>query len=199
MQRRRRTLIGVIGGLIAVAILWRPLLLALAAFMGVSNPLEKADLIVPLYQDSVAIPQAVADLYQQGLAPRVVLYRVEPNRLEKLGLTPPAHDGWYELLEARGVPKSAIESVGSMKNFVELGHAIGGLAQNRRLRVIVVASAPASRLSRAALRRGVGAAAVDLLMHPVVPTQIGRTWWRSKAGWITYFDAYCVWLLRFVR
>lgn len=199
--RPRRLLVGIIGLLGALAVLWQPLLLGVASFMAARSPLDKADVILPLYQDSVSISAGVADLYRRGLAPRVVLYRVEPNRLEKLGLLPPAHEGWYKLLEARGVPPTAIETIGSVKNNVELGHAIGGLARGSgRLRVIVVASAPTSRLSRDALRRGLGESPVDLLMHPVMPRNIDeRAWWRSRAGWITYFDAYCLWLLGFVR
>jgi hypothetical protein len=185
-----------------LATLWQPLLLGISAFMTVRSPLEKADFILPLYHDSDSVSASVADLYRQRLAPRVVLHRVEPDRLEKLGLVPPPHEVWRKLLEARGVPARAIETIGSgVENDVELGSAVAGLARgSRRIRGIVVASAPGSRLSRDALRQGLGESPVDVWMHPVMPREIDeRAWWRSRAGWIAYFDAYCLWLLGFIR
>jgi hypothetical protein len=172
--------------------------------MTVRSPLERADFILPLYHDSDSVSASVADLYRQRLAPRVVLHRVEPDRLEKLGLVPPPHEVWRKLLEARGVPARAIETIGSgVENDVELGSAVAGLARgsgSRRIRGIVVASAPGSRLSRDALRQGLGESPVDVWMHPVMPREIDeRAWWRSRAGWVAYFDAYCLWLLGFIR
>lgn len=198
---RRRLVVGTVGVLATVMISWQPLLLGVAAFMAASSPLEKADFILPLYHNSDSIPAGAADLYQRQLAPRVLLYRVKPNRLETLGLGPPAHEVWRKLLEARGVPPHAIDTIGSgVGSDLELADAISGLAQGRRLRVIVVASSPFSRLARDGLRKSLEGSGIDLRMHPVMPRNIdARAWWRSRAGWIGYFDAYCLWVLRFVR
>ncbi|OFW07694.1 MAG: hypothetical protein A3H96_02980 [Acidobacteria bacterium RIFCSPLOWO2_02_FULL_67_36] len=198
---RKRLIVSIVGILAAVMISWQPLLLGVAAFMAASSPLEKADFILLLYHDSDSIPAGAADLYQRRLAPRVLLYGVEPSRLEKLGLGPPAHEVWRKLLEARGVPPHAIDTIGSgVSTDRELADAIRGLAQGRPLRVIVVASSPASRLARNGLRKNLEGSGVELRMHPVRPRNIdARAWWRSRAGWIAYFDAYCLWVLRFLR
>jgi len=201
-SRRLRWLVSALGVAAAVLLLWRPFLWGFAAFMHVSSPLRQVDVILPVYDESVSMSTAVADLYHRGLAPRIVLPRLRLDRLQELGLMPPDHEVWRRLLEARGVPPAAMETIGSdIDDAVELGAAVGRLAPgSSRLRVLVVASSPFSRLVRSALRRGVDAAAVDLVMYPVMPPDIDeRAWWRSRDGWIAYFDAYCLWLIGFVR
>lgn len=198
--RLRRRLL-VVGALIVLpAVLWKPLLQGMAAFMAAASPLEKAAVILPLYQDE-SIPAAVLDLYRRGYASRVLLHRTVPGRLEKLGLVSPPLEVWQGLLESRGVPAANIVIIDQgVSGDEELGRALGAFAKGDPMRVIVVAASPASRLSRNALREGLNDSSVDLLMHPVTPGRFEhRPWWRTRAGWISYFDAYCLWLLRFLR
>ena len=199
LLRRSLALLGVAVGL---GLLWQPVLLGVAGFMHVRNPLGAADFIVPVYRDSHAVAAAVGDLYRRGVAPRVVLYRTQPGRLEKLGLLEPSHEAWHGLLQTHGVPADAILTLDPVvQNEVELGRTLRGLVSGSKpLRVIAVAFGPFSRLTRNALRKGLGEAEVDLRMHPVPPRSFDeRRWWRSRAAWVIYFDSYCLWLLSFIR
>ena len=199
---RRRWVVSLVVLLGLLALLWQPFLLGVAAFMTVSSPVEKADFILPLYDDFDSVSAGVADLYRRQLAPRVVLYRMKPTRLEELSLVEPPHQVWGKLLEAKGVPPDAIEIIGSdVEDEVQLGNALSGLARDAgRIRLIVVVSGPRSRIARNALGRGLDGANVDLRMFPVTPPDIDeRAWWRSRPGWIAYFDAYCLWLISFFR
>jgi hypothetical protein len=178
------------------------MLRGMAAFMHVGTELQPADYILPLYRDGQAIPAAVVDLYQSGLAPRVLLYKIPGGRLESLGLAELPHETWRKLLVARGIPTEAIVTIDTaVTSEIELGHALNRLPSNARpVRVIVVTFGPTSRLSRNALRTGVNGKGVDLRIHPVTPRYIDRTaWWRSRRAWVIYFDSYCLWLLSFIR
>jgi hypothetical protein len=74
------------------------------------------------------------------------------------------------------------------------------LRSRRKIRVIVVASAPWSRLSRDDLRRDLAGSPIELLIYPVPPREFDEhTWWRSRHGLVTYFDAYYLWLVRLLR
>lgn len=191
-----------IGGLVlalALGLLHAPILTGIALFMTIRDSLEPADLIVPLYQEGDTVPFAAAELYRRGYARQLALWRTRPTRLETLGLLPPPHEIWRRVLQREGVPPEAIVVIGSeIGNDERLSRALA--ASLTRGRVIVVASAPLSRLSRNDLRHGLAGAPIELRMYPVRPKEFDEgTWWRSRKGWLTYFDAYVLWLLRFLR
>lgn len=194
-----------IGGLIlavALGLLHAPILTGIATFMTIRDPLEPADLILPLYHDGDTVPFAAAELYRRGYADRVAVRRTRPTRLETMGLVPPPHEVWRAVLEAEGVPPEAIIMIGSQSGSEgELARAMtASLGSRKKIRVIVVATAPWSRLSRHDLRGSLVGSPIELRMYPVRPKDFDeRTWWRSRKGWITYFDVYCLWLLRFLR
>lgn len=195
-------------GVIAAALLagavaaHSPLLAGMARFMTVSTPLERADLVVPLYQDPDAVPAAAAAVLRDGYAPRIALHRRHPGRVEALGLILPRHEVWRRILEARGVPPAAILVVGrDIENDADLAAAItAALGPDRPGRIIVVASAPWSRLASNSLRRAFADTAVDIDMHAVpIAAFNDSTWWKTQSGLVTYFDVYTLWLLRFFR
>jgi hypothetical protein len=187
---------------LALALLHAQILTGIATFMTIRDPLERADLILPLYHDGDTVPFAAAELYRRGYARQVAVWRTRPTRLEALGLLPPPHEIWRRVLEAEGVPPEAIVVIGSkiVTEVEPAGDVAAFLRSREKARVIVVASAPLSRLSRHHLRRGLTGSPIELRMYPVWPREFDeRTWWRSRRGWITYFDIYCLWLLRFLR
>jgi hypothetical protein len=187
--------------LAAGGLLWQPLLGGVAAFMGVEDPPGTADFVLPLYQDVDPVSAAVTDIYRAKLADRVVLYRTLPTPLERLDLTPAPHHAWQRQLEARGIPAAAFEIVGTgIEDPVELGRAMRTLAPpDGPVSVIVVVERPQSRVARNGIRRGLGDAAVELLMHPVTPVEVDeRAWWRSRRAWVKYFDACVLWLVHLV-
>lgn len=187
---------------LALGIFHSQILTAIATFMTIRDPIERADLILPLYHDGDTVPFAAADLYRRGYADRVALGSTKPTRLEALGLSLPPHKIWRRVLEAEGVSPRAIITIGShIRNEVELGQALAAYLQRHgHGRTIVVASAPVSRLSRKDLRRGLAGSPAKVLMYPVPPREFDeRSWWRSRHGWIRYFDAYFLLALRWVR
>lgn len=199
---RRRLVFALVGVPVLLAVFWRPMLLGIARFMHVDSPLADADFILPLYRDSISIAPATGDLYRRSLAPRVLLYRTRPNRLEKLGLAEPAHQVWHTLLRRQGVPADAMMTMDDVvSNDIELGRALARLSKRTKpLRVIVAVLGPHSRLSRNALREGIGEGNVDLRIYPVTPGYFeDERWWRSRVAWVVYFDSYCLWLLSFIR
>jgi hypothetical protein len=200
-MRRRRRLIGG-AALVAGFLLWRPALIGVAKFMHVSTPVERADFILPLFRESTAVPAAAAALYREGLAPRVLLYRTEPNRIEALGLSPPAYDTWRRLLEARGVPSEAITPLDAVvSSEVQIGRALRALDNGSKpIRVVAVTFGPTSRLSRNALRRGLGDSRIDLRIYSATSRSFDpNRWWHTRSAWIVYFDSYCLWLRSLIR
>ena len=201
MTTRLRLLRNLAVAALIVMAVWQPVLRGVAAFMAVRSPLERADFIVPIYGDRDAIPAAVLTLYKEGLAPRILLYRFQPGRLERLGLLPPVSETWRKLLEAQGLPGGAIHTIPEpLRNHRALGGELARLAGPGRIRVIVVAPKPFSRVVRNTIRRGILSGPVDLVMHPVTSPQIHqRYWWQSRAGVLAHFDAYVLWTLQYVR
>src|SRR5207237_5721342 len=110
-----------------------------------------------------------AELYHRGYAGRVALGRTRPTQLEALGLVPPPHQVWRGVLEAAGVPPAVIITIGSqIENDVGLARAVVDFLGSRsKSRIIVVASAPWSRLRQSALRRGLDGSAVEMRMYLV--------------------------------
>jgi len=178
------------------------ILTGVAAFMSVPDRLEPADVLLVLYHEGHTVPFAAAGLYRRRYASQLVLGRMQATRLEALGLLQPRHEVWRKVFEAEGVPPEAIALIGHrLEDDVDLGRALAvHLAQRAKTRVIVVASAQASRLSRDDLRRGLAGAPVELRMYPVALREFDEhTWWKHRRGWLTYFDAYYLWFVRLLR
>jgi hypothetical protein len=186
----------------ALVLFHHHILASFAFFMTVRDPLERADLILVLYHEGHTVPFAAAELYHLGYANHLAVVRSRPSRLERLGLLPPRHKVWRKVLEGEGIPPEAIITIGSnVRGSIETGHAMAVFTQTRGIkRVIVVASAPFSRISRNDLIRGLGRLKLDIRVYPVKARYFDeRTWWQTKDGWVTYFDVYYLWLIRFLR
>lgn len=170
--------------------------------MSARDALEPADYMLVLYHEGHTVPFAAADLFHRGYANQVVLGQMHPSRLEALGLMPLRHELWRNVLVSEGVPPEAITIIGDrLQNDVDLGRALAAhLSHRRKPRVIVVASAPASRLSRNDLRQGLDGTSVEPRMYPVPRREFNeRTWWKSRHGWVSYFDASYLWFVRLLR
>lgn len=184
------------------AVLHAPVLRLVAGAMTVETPLERADLIVPLYQAPETVSRATAALFHAQYASRIALYDPRPTRLEALGVMPKRTDTWRRLLEADGVPPDAIivigRSVGSSRQLADA--VVGVLGRDGHSRIILLASRPLSRIAWIDHRRAFAGLPVQLTLRAVpVEAFDERNWWQTRAGIITYFDAYCLWLLRWVR
>ena len=186
----------------ALYLLHTPILVGVASFMTIRDSLDQADLILPLYHEAQTVPFAAAALYHLGYANRVALGQLRMGRLEMLGLRPPLQQIWRGVLEHEGVPPGAIVTIGQEgQNAVELAQAVASfLGDHKQSRIIVVVSAPLSRISRDDFRHGLTGSSVEARIYPVPQKEFNeRTWWRSTHGWVSYFDVYYLWLLRFLR
>jgi hypothetical protein len=193
----------ILAALLVIALFARtPILVGVAQFMTVETPIERADAIVPLYQDPLTIPGAAAAWLEREYATNIVVYRRKLSRVERLGLRPAPHVIMRRLLEERGVrPERIVEIGDEIEREADLIEPLARfLGTNSRKRVIVVASAPRSRLAWSALDDAATRAGIDLQLDAVAPKAFDEhTWWKTRDGVITYFDSYCLWLLRWIR
>ena len=173
--------------------------LALAAYAFVNvgrfftseDPLQKADAIAVLAGTRMNRPLEAADLYQQGLAPRIVLTRALPEQsfatLASKGITLPADaDAARAVLQMLGVPHDALIVPDRVHdNTAQEGQTLRQLATaNGWHRLIIVTSRYHLRRARFAVRRELRGTGVEVMMHGsrYDDTNPDR-WWTSRADW----------------
>lgn len=155
-----------------------------ARWLNVPDPPAKADVIVVLAGRYERAMHA-ADLYRQGLAPRVALSEVVPDpsaaRLEALGirLASPL-EVQRRILAAKGVPESAIEVLpGQSLSTADEAERIAARYGKAGARVLTVTSPSHVRRARmivADALEGRGAA----LAVCATPEAFPDAWWRSQ-------------------
>lgn len=89
-----------------------PILRTAAELWIIDETPTRADAIVVLGGGLQNRPFTAAKLYHQGLAPRIVIFRVKPNPATELDLTPTEQELTRQLLIAQGVPADAIIEIG---------------------------------------------------------------------------------------
>lgn len=191
-----------LGAIITLVFLHGRMLTGVAVFMTIRDRLEVADLILPLYHEGHTVPFAAAELYRRGYAKQVGVLSTKPSRLEALGIIAPPHRVWRSVLKTEGVPEGSIITIGShIGNNQQLAEAVTAfLKTHGKSRIIVVASAPFSRLTRYDLRRWLGGFSADIRIYPVALREFDeKNWWKHRHGWVTYFDAYFLLALRLLR
>jgi len=98
---------------VALTVYHEPLLSRIGGFLVVSHELQESDLIVCLSGRAVERSLAAADIYREGLAPRVFVAREVPpdghDVLEREGIRiPETVDVATRILAGRGVPTEAV-------------------------------------------------------------------------------------------
>jgi uncharacterized SAM-binding protein YcdF (DUF218 family) len=173
--------------------------LALAAYAFVNigrfftreDPLQNADAIAVLAGTRMNRPLEAADLYQQGLAPRIVLTRALPEQsfatLASKGITLPADaDTARAVLQMLGVPHDALIVPDRIHdNTAQEGQTLRQLAMaNGWHRLIIVTSRYHLRRARFAVRRELRGTGIEVMMHGsrYDDTNPDR-WWTSRADW----------------
>jgi uncharacterized SAM-binding protein YcdF (DUF218 family) len=197
-RRRARGCLGTLAGVLAaLALLWllrAPLLTALAGYLVVDEPLQRADAIFIFGGDAGVRPYAAAALYRRGLAPRVLLPRTERTRLASDGIEPTQTEVFLRVLAREGVPAGAIgvlespRGSGSTRQDARL--LAGWLRAHPGQRVIAVTTRFHSRRARLALRRSLPAGA-RVSLHAAPSARFNEhNWWRSEDGLVVYFEEY---------
>jgi uncharacterized SAM-binding protein YcdF (DUF218 family) len=173
--------------------------LALAAYAFVNvgrfftkeDPLQRADAIAVLAGTRTDRALEAADLYQRGLAPRIVLSKGLPERsagaLARRGIALRTEvDVTRAVLQKLGIPADAIIVPDRLHdNTAQEGQTLRRLAAaNAWHRLIIVTSRYHLRRAGFALRRELAGTGTELIMHgtPYDDTNPDR-WWTSRADW----------------
>ena len=138
------------------------------------DTLKKADLIFTFGSGYEDVPRAVAELYREGWAPRVMFAGRTAAYLEKSGFSEAEH--FAQIARDGGVPSEAIilekESVNTPENVVNSKRI---LEENDSLPRTVILATYARHMRRAYLTfKAVFGAGVELIRYPVESQDVGR-------------------------
>ena len=169
-----------------VLAVWELAAIAAARFLTVRSPLARADAIVVLSGSAAHVERAqwAAQLYQAGLAPKIIL----TNDNQQGGWSEPLQRNPYyyersrdQLLNA-GVPPEAIEirlePVASTYEEAQLIKREPGLKS-----IVLVTSAYHSRRALWTFRRVLGGSDIEIGIEPVKFNPPPKTWWLQVKGW----------------
>lgn len=172
-----------------------PLLTAVAEGLIVNDPPQPADIIFLLNGDYNSRPFWAADLYEQNLAPLVVIARSEDTPAVKLGLIPNDTDISVSVLEKNGVPADKIVVLswpgGVTSTFDEAAALHQYVNMTDISRVILVTSEFHSRRAKWIFGRELSGLPVRLEMAAVPYSTFDKTnWWKNENGLITLNNEY---------
>ena len=177
--------------LVGLFLLRAPLLTGLARLWIVDEPLSKADAIVVLGGGLQTRPFLAAELYRQGLAPKVVVMNVEHKNTEELGLTQSETSLLKEVLINRGVPEEALVFIGSeVSSTYEEALALRDWVQTTKACRLIVPTEPfhtrrVNWLFEKMLNKG--ANPVEVLVTPTKPvSSVSSNWWQSERSLIEF-------------
>jgi len=171
------------------------LLTAAAETLVVDDPLRPADVIFVLNGDYNTRPFRAAELYRQGLAPRILIARSEVQPAEKLGLAPNETDIAVAVMIKLGVPAQAITVLpvpgGVTSTFDEAAQLRSYLQATKLRRVLLVTSAFHTRRARWVIEKELAGVPLELEVCAVPYDGFDATnWWRSENGLITFNNEY---------
>jgi uncharacterized SAM-binding protein YcdF (DUF218 family) len=172
-----------------------PILTDVGDYLIVSDRLQPADAIFVLNSEVNVRPFYATDLYQQGLAPLIVIARSENSPVVKLGLLPNDTDIDVAVMEKLGVPASKIVVLsfpGGVTSTFDEADALREYIETKGIqRVIVVTSAFHTRRAKWILDRQLAGLPVILEMAPAPYPNFDQTnWWRNENGLITVNNEY---------
>jgi uncharacterized SAM-binding protein YcdF (DUF218 family) len=185
--------------LVILALVFRSqILTGLADYLIVSDKLQPADVIVLLNSDVNTRPFRVAELYQQGLAPLVLIARSESTPTVNLGLLPNDTDISVAVMEKLGVPANKIIILpfpGGVTSTFDEAYAVRQyVAANQTRRIILVTSAFHTRRARWTFEKVLAGLPVTLEMAAVPYAGFDQTnWWKNETGLITLNNEYIKW------
>lgn len=165
-----------------------PILAGLGKYLVVQHSLKKADLIVCMMGSPVDRGLAAAELYKQGMAPRILYAREDlPDGigvLKERGVHyPETRDLLEMMLEGLGVSKSdLIASDRFAGNTFEEAKLAREIAQREGYRSLIVVTSPThTRRTSLAFERVFGKDEVDIM---ILPSQYSNfrpeDWWKKR-------------------
>lgn len=167
----------------------KPVLIHLADYLIISDPLEKADVIEVLSGDEVVRCHKAADLFHQGWAPRILVTKsVYPYAIEELqpyGIRElDSHEKCVAILQFWQVPARAIEVVdGYNESTADEAVKLQRYLHERHLmRLIVVTSNFHTRRSRLLFRRVLAGSGIQVSVQAAPPNSFfnAQDWWTRR-------------------
>jgi uncharacterized SAM-binding protein YcdF (DUF218 family) len=171
------------------------LLSGLAGLLIVNDPLQPADIIFVLNGDVNNRPFFAAELFQKGLAPRIVIPQEEDGPAASIGLYPNGTDVSVQVMQKLGVPAEAITVIpvagGVTSTRDEAVVLRRYMAENSLNRVIVVTSAFHTRRARWIVAKELAGSWAALQMAAAPEWQFDETnWWQEERGLISLANEY---------
>lgn len=177
--------------LIALAYAFRSqILTGMADLLVVNDPLQPADMIFVLNGDYNTRPFRASELYEQGLAPVIVIAKAEMLPAEKLGLAPNDTDVSINVMKKLGVPPEKIVVLpvegGTTSTFDE-AIALRQYIESHNIRsLILLTSAFHTRRAKWIFDRELAGLPVRLEVAAVPHYGFDESnWWQSEDGLIT--------------
>ena len=164
-----------------------PLLRAVANAWLVNEPPLKADAIIILGGGAQFRSFEAARLYQQGLAPRVLVMNSELRSTDREELTIPDQELVRRTLLRKGVPASAIEIAGTnlTSTFEEALTTREWVKATGARTLLIPTGAFQARRARWVFHKGLRGTGVEVRVLAIGPEECDR-WWKTEATLIDF-------------
>jgi len=166
-----------------------PVLVGVADLWIVSDPVSRADAIVVLGGGLATRPYVAAELWQRGLADKILISQPREERAIKIGAMPPQRELNLEILLKLGVPAGVIETFGSAnKNTKDEAVALREWAERNGASAFIIPTEifPARRV-RWIFRREFSGTDVRIEVPSVeLPSYTRRNWWKTEKGLVAF-------------
>lgn len=172
------------------AVLFRgALLTGIAELWIVEEPVTRADAVLVMGGGVNTRTFAAAELYHAGQSPRVLVTRCKPDPVEKLGLVKSHTELCREVVLAKGVPMTSLETIGrDVSSSREEALALKVWAQQTGARTILVPTEFLyTRRMRWLFDRTFRDTGVRIVVHAIDPLDYTRSdWWQHEEGLIAF-------------
>jgi uncharacterized SAM-binding protein YcdF (DUF218 family) len=171
------------------------ILTGIADLLVVNDPLQPADMIIVLNGGYNTRPFRASELYQQGLAPVIVIVRSEVLPAEKLGLAPNDTDVSISVMEQLGVPPGKIVVLpvegGATSTFDEAIALRQYIKTHNIHSLILLTSAFHTRRAKWVFDRELAGLPITLEVTAVPYYGFDESnWWQSEDGLIALSNEY---------
>lgn len=164
-----------------------PILGQAAEWWMVNEPKTKADAIVVLGGGASFRSFEAARLYQQGLAPRILVMNSELRAIDREGFTMPECELVRRVLLTNGVPTNAVTFLGQeLTSTYEEAVTIRDWAKtNQAKRVLIPTNPFHTRRVRWFFHKVLRRSDLQITVTAIEPEK-ARDWWRKEAGLIDF-------------
>lgn len=171
------------------------ILTSLADFLTVDDQLQPADVIFVLNGDIHTRPFRAAELFEEGLAPQIVIVKAENLPATEIGLFPDETEVNVNVMKKLGVPDENIVVLAPDEDATSTRDEAGILRryvdENDIKRVILVTSAFHTRRAQWIFEKELSGSGVILEVAAAPHWKFDETnWWTREKGLTTLFEEY---------